>query len=315
MAHEDDRKAECNWYILLMGFPRDQKSLILAPGVSVRPLPQRLTVFDLAAAGAAGFDAWAVLEPIAASCTCEIESAVDSAVTPGYDAMNRAWLATALLVLRGFTWQLPVACSTYTWATIAGHQQRSAGLHGKDSAADSKAGAGDNLPRFKGDLLDFHWKILTTKAARLDGISDGDARWVYEHYGTFNRLASEDDSFRLALEAAVDWRFAPEQRSAVARIWSGIEALFRINSELVYRISLLSACLLEPRGEKRRARFKEVKRLYGLRSKVVHGETLKADKIEETLVQSFGLLSSLLTLTADQGHVLNEDDFERAVFE
>ncbi len=56
-------------------------------------------MFDLAAAGAVGFRAWATLEPISPLCTCEIEAARDSDVVPGYDTLNRAWLASALLVL------------------------------------------------------------------------------------------------------------------------------------------------------------------------------------------------------------------------
>src|SRR4051794_14143206 len=99
----DPPAADGNWYVLLAGLARFETSLILAPGLGLRPLESSLSVFDLAAAGAVGFRGWAALEQFAPSCTAEIESAKDANTTPGYDTLNRAWLATGLLVLRGFT--------------------------------------------------------------------------------------------------------------------------------------------------------------------------------------------------------------------
>ena len=113
-----------NWYVLVAGMPAPSRPLVLAPGVSIRPLGSELSVFDLAAAGSVGFREWATLEPIAAECVCEIESAKDSDTTPGYDTLNRAWLASAMLVLRGFSQHLCLATSSYSWSTIAGHQTR-----------------------------------------------------------------------------------------------------------------------------------------------------------------------------------------------
>ena len=82
-----------------------------------------------------------------------------------------------------------------------------------------------------------------------------DTAWVHANFDTFSRIAGESAAFRLALEAAIDWRFAKDKRTAIGRLWSGIESIFGITSELVYRISLLSASLLEPRGAGRLARF------------------------------------------------------------
>jgi len=126
MANEapDTEAASRNWYILTAGLPPIVEPITLAPGVSLRPLEAPLSIFDLAAAGAAGFGSWASLAELARACTCEIESACDSDITPGYDTLNRAWLASALLVLRGFTRHFSVACSVYPWNGIAGHQRR-----------------------------------------------------------------------------------------------------------------------------------------------------------------------------------------------
>ncbi len=307
-----------NWYVLVTGLPRPKVRLTLAPGLSLVPLESPLSVFDLAAAGAVGFREWAVLEPISRACTCEIETPKDSDVTPGYDTLNRAWLASALLVLRGFSKHLGVACSSYSWNLIAGHQQRTAHVFQEQAKREGVETAiykpKCDLPPFRGNLLDFHARFLIDQDARTDPASSDDAAWVFAHFGTFNRLASDSEAFRLALEAAMDWRYAKEPRLAVGRIWSGIEAVFGITSELVYRISSLCASLLEERGERRKLRFQAVKRLYSLRSKAVHGEVLSQEQLVSAMNDSYRLLRDLLLLTIVKGHVLGADDFDDALF-
>jgi len=70
----DAETHEGNWYVLMMGLTGPQKPLTLAPGLTLVPLDSPLSVFDLAAAGAVGFREWAMLEPVAHLCTCEIET-------------------------------------------------------------------------------------------------------------------------------------------------------------------------------------------------------------------------------------------------
>jgi hypothetical protein len=307
-----------NWYILIAGLPRPTEALTLALGVSLRPIEQRLSVFDLASAGAVGFREWAVLDPVAPVCCSEIESAKDAAISPGYDTLNRAWLASTLLVLRGFTQHLCVAFSSYSWNIVAGHQERTSHVFHRQLLEEGPDAAVYNskrdLPRFQGNLLDFHLTLLTNKDARAGDVTVEDGTWIHEHFDVFNNLAAHSQPFRFALEAVIDWRFGKDARSSVARPWSGIEAIFGITSELVYRISLLSACLLTDRGDARKAKFEEVKKLYGLRSKVVHGEQLPDEKVASALNDSYNLLAGLLLLSINRGHVLGQEDFDQAVF-
>lgn len=307
-----------NWYVLTVGLPSIRDSLTLAPGVSLRPIEEPLSVFDLAAAGAVGFRGWSVLEPIARACTCEIESALDSNITPGYGTLNRAWLASTMLVLRGFTRHLCVACSRYTWQIISGHQKRRSAVFKKqmhDSGVDEAIfNPNEDLPPFQGQLLDYHLKIITDDTTRTDGVTSEDAEWIRNHYASFNQLAADSESFRFALESATDWRYATDRRSAVARLWAGIEAVFGVSSELVYRISLLSASLTTPRGPQRRDRFIEVKKLYGLRSRIVHGDKVSQERQREALNKSYHLLRDLLLLIIERGRMLSQDDLDEAVF-
>jgi len=315
---KENEKVDGNWYVLLAGLPVLDNPITLAPGLSLRPLKSDLTIFDLAAAGAAGFRGWAALEPFCSTCTAEIESAKDAAILPGYDTLNRAWLATALLVLRGFTRLWGVACSGYPWDSIAGHQVRTKHIFNKQLLEEGPDKAVHQskreLPPFRGNLLDYHLTCFVDRDSRNNQVTSDDAEWLQRYFQAFNQLASESESFRFGLEAAIDWRFAKDPRSAVARLWAGIEALFGINAELVFRISLSSACLLSPRGEARQEKFESIKKLYGLRSKIVHGEKLPNEKIFQAMNDSFHLLRDLLLLSVERGHALSQKDVDDAIF-
>lgn len=295
----------CNWYILLCNLDSEQSVLELGSGVSIRNLDDSISIFDLAAAGAVGFREWAMLEPYASACVSEIEAAQDAAVKPGYDTLNRAWLASALLKLKGYNAHLPLACSAYSWNMIAGHQKRTI-----SSTEDSTKPV---MPPFKGQLLELHTKFLIPHNAKTK-LREEDAFWIRNNFEKFNSMAAESERFRFALTVAVDWQYSTDLRVAIAHLWSGIEAVFGISSELVYRIALLVASLLEPRGLARQAKFEQVRKLYGVRSKAVHGAELSDDKLTKAMVESFDILSKLLLLNVEKGRPFNQDDFDEAIF-
>ncbi len=300
-----------NMYVLISGLPPIKSNFTLAPGVTLFSLTAPISIIDLAGAGAKGFKEWAVLEPFCPRLTAQIESAYDSAIVPGYDVLNRVWLASALLTLRGFNC-LGLACNAYSWDWIAGRQRTAAGIVRPEGPCGPK-----DLPSFEGGLLDFHLNMWTAQVkgtpVKKDFTKD-DADWVFQYFNIFNKLANGSVSFSLALEAAIDWRFYKERRSAISRIWAGIEAIFGMNSELKYRLSLLSASLLCTRGEERLRKFEAVKKLYDVRSKAVHGEDLPQDKLHIAMVDSYNLLRDLIISTAEQGHALSEKDFNKAIF-
>jgi len=307
-----------NWYILIWNLDFEGLSLKLGPGISIRRLDDDISVFDLAAAGAAGFREWAMLELFLPGCVCEIEMAQqDMAIEPGYERLGRAWLASALIKLKGFNAHLPLACSSYSWNVIAGHQKRTKGIFeeeleekGVESAVNSPRRA---LPPFKGGPLDVHTSLLVPENVKTI-LTNEDADWINDNYEKFNYLAGKSEGFRFALEAAVEWQYASGPRVAIAQLWSGIEALFGINSELAYRISLHIASLLEERGIARREKFDKVRKLYVVRSKAVHGEELSFEKLHKATLESFDILSKLLLVNIEKGRPFTADDFEVAIF-
>jgi hypothetical protein len=149
------------------------------------------------------------------------------------------------------------------------------------------------------------------KETRSTPFDAAEAAWIASHFESFNRLAAEDQRFRFALEAAVDWRYAKDPRAAMARIWAGIESLLAINAELVYRVSLCAATIIAPRGPERVATFKRVKRLYGVRSKAVHGEPIAEEKLFAGLHESFELLRTMLLDAVERSAVRTEEEFHK----
>lgn len=318
MAERDDHAQDQElppeaWYVLVCGLPLAENSFDLGSSITLRRLLTPLSVFDLAAVGAVGFRQWAALEPLVAAATAEIWSPTNAATKPGYDALNKCWLVSALLVLRGFARHICPACSGYSWNLVAGHQKTVAPVfhtqlaeEGVEKAVFEPRAA---LPKFQGGLLDYHLKLLIPRETRTTPFDASEAGWISDNFGRFNQLASDDERFRFALEAATDWRYAKDPRSAIARIWAGIESLLAISSELVYRVSLCAATAIAPRGPDRLAAFKKIKALYGVRSKAVHGEPIGQDKLLLGLHDSFDVLRALLIEAIQRGSVRGEEDF------
>jgi hypothetical protein len=316
MVPDVDRESS-NWYVLLAGLSSPEAEVHLASGLTLRPLAAVPSVFDLAAAGAAGFRQWAAIEPFASLCTCEIESSFDGTASAGYDTLNRAWLATSLLVLRGFTTLQGIACSTYSWGEVAGYQKRSSEVRKRDilekGVETVLRPSSIDLSPFHGQVLDYHFRLFPGKGPRSDAPNSEDAAWTQQYFETANHLAATAPGFRLALECAVDWRYSKEPRSAIARLWTGIESMFAVQTELVFRISLLAASLLEPRGYSRRARFAATKKLYNLRSKAVHGASLPESALADGLDETFRLLRDLVLVSLARGKVFDEEDLENVL--
>lgn len=301
------------WHVLVCGLRLAGDVFDLGSSLTLSRLITPLSIFDLAAVGAAGFREWATLEPLAQAASAEIISPAAEAGRPGYDALNKCWLVSALLVIRGFVRHICPAVSAYSWNLIAGYQKAHSATFRQQMAEEGidKAvyQARDDLPPFHGQLLDYHLRILVPKEARSTPFDSEEAAWISTHFESFNRLASDDERFRFALQAAVDWRYAKDARAAVARLWAGVEALMGIGAELAYRVSLFAATVVAPRGPARVAAFKRVRALYNIRCKAVHGESITDERLYAGLNESFELLRAMLLDAVELGAVRSEQDF------
>lgn len=296
MANEHDG----NWNVLIFGLDLADPAMSLGSGLAVRELKGRLNLFGVMALAAAGFREAGAIEPFLPYCFCELESAKDAEVVPGPEALGRAWLVIALLVLRGHKLAIGIAASAYSWS-----------LAFTDGTGPVKI---PTLPEFRGSLLDLHLKTPCLRDQKIKKLTKEDAEWIAASLSSVSDIFERSEKFRFALQAAVDWRYSVDERTALARIWSGIEAYFGVASELSYRLSLFSACLLEPRGLQRKRRFHEIRKLYDLRSKSVHGESVDRTKLQLAVQDSFALLSDLLIKSIATGRDIQPADVEDAVF-
>ena len=91
--------------------------------------------------------------------------------------------------------------------------------------------------------------------------------------------------------ATYTWHSMP--RIQLAILWTGIEALFGVTSELSFRISLYIANFLADDVKEAKSLAYRVKKLYGIRSSAVHGNKLK-DKDREMVKETAILLQRLI---------------------
>ncbi|MET9526056.1 hypothetical protein [Streptomyces coeruleorubidus] len=182
-------------------------------------------------------------------------------------ALNLAYQVISLLRLRGKCMINGITFSNTPWSQVAAH-------------------TGDVFLQPLEDPRSPLWESEK-------GISQGDLDWAAERLIRDFDLR-EQPSYRLAYESAADAPFLKDTRTAVARIWSGIESLFDVQNELSFRLSMYAAVLISDDVAERIAIQTKFKRLYGLRSKAVHGAKMDDAKLAETLISSWSLLRDLL---------------------
>ena len=131
-------------------------------------------------------------------------------------------------------------------------------------------------------------------------IAEADCLWL-ETYFIQGLELLENEVFRSSMHCLASYYWHPHPRSRLALLWAGIEALFRIESELSFRLSLSAAKFLEPTDrDAARSVFSQVKRLYKARSRAVHGAEMKGDS-KAVIDESATLLQRLLRNCVETG--------------
>ena len=96
-----------------------------------------------------------------------------------------------------------------------------------------------------------------------------------------------------------------------AQLWVGIEAIFEVQFEISYKLPLLAALMLQPRGEDCKQLRNRIKKLYSQRSKAVHGQEFKNAKQHVHEVRQ--LLAMLLAIIIEDGHLPTKNEFDDLV--
>ena len=100
----------------------------------------------------------------------------------------------------------------------------------------------------------------------------------------------------------------PKLSVRISAVWSAIESLLGFDRDLRFKIAVMCSKILETDIDRRQQRFKEIKKLYDLRSKFVHGSA-KGNKNDELGVRaSLGLLRELLLFFAERGDLYSQEE-------
>jgi hypothetical protein len=125
---------------------------------------------------------------------------------------------------------------------------------------------------------------------------------VRELFPSLEQLAG-DEALSFALRRFNDSNERARGEDAIVDCWSALEALFAAgsNQEVTFRVSLRAAKVLRETGEDRVELSRRMRRLYGTRSKVVHGTHVAPDRIAEDAAESKELLRAAILAWIEAG--------------
>jgi hypothetical protein len=141
------------------------------------------------------------------------------------------------------------------------------------------------------EVTNYHLRGLHPREPHF--ITEREATWI-ENNILRARSLLDIPAFQNAVHCLATYRWHSLPRVQLAVLWAGIEGLFGVDSEIVFRLSLYAARFLEPSDAENRSQvFANVKRLYKQRSAAVHGAKIKGD-LGTGVTESVKLLSRLL---------------------
>ena len=166
----------------------------------------------------------------------------------------------------------------------------------------------DVPPENFSDAKDFHITNYALKGfgpGAIKTLTVKEHRWIETHYANAKSLMA-DDMFRSAVHSLFSYKWHSMPRAQLALLWSGIEGLFGVDHELSFRLSLYLAKYLSVKKTKQKEIFEDVKKLYSIRSKAVHGGNIKNPN--ESVEKSVTILRRLVIKCAERGELPNCTD-------
>jgi hypothetical protein len=275
------------WHFGIIGLPPQQeKYVFVEPGIQLLPVVEPPGEVELAQA-LVNPGSFGVIARYSRSITHELQVFDNS--MGDIEAFQIAWWLVGLIRVRTVAELLVPVAASCSWSVISGVESNTCSVSLIEDFPKSKR------------------LTLPTQ------ISSSDLDWVKENLYRFIDLL-EVPSFRLAVDALCTYQHQESSRMMIAMLWSGIEALFSVQSELRFRLAVYIAALVAPPGEQRKTVYSNVKKLYDVRSKAVHGSKLKQEQIDQHLLEVRELLSKLLCRLIEAGKVFSEDELESELF-
>lgn len=154
------------------------------------------------------------------------------------------------------------------------------------------------------EVTNYHLRGLTHSIYELD---DNDQAWIEQHFQTARNLL-DNIKFQNAIHSLATYRWHSLPRARIALLWSGIEGLFDVETELIFRLSLYIAKFLAPNNrDEMKIIFSKVKKQYSQRSSAIHGSTIKGD-VDDIVNDSAQLLRDLVKTCITVGELPQIDE-------
>ncbi len=254
-------------YLLLNGITVS-RCVALSPGIDLLPVSKRMGPKPLLSGLDLLDQQFALL--MLPWVDCQIRVSGEGRV----DVASRAWNSLWDVLLLSAVFGVQVNCGLQSTAALEHFTERSR-------------------------LNVIHYRFFNPPNDGSRQLTEVDCDWLEQHFSAAQNLLS-DHGFQNAVHCLATYHWHSLPRAQLALIWAGIEGLFGVDSEITFRISLYAAKFLAPEDvEQQRAIFGDMKRLYGVRSKAVHGGKLKGDP-HGSVEESVGLLGRLIRACVEQ---------------
>lgn len=135
--------------------------------------------------------------------------------------------------------------------------------------------------------------------------------WAKKNAKNFDALA-RDKRFSHSMIAYGNAQYFADHDSRIMLLWAGIEGLLGVEHELSFRIPLYLALLAGGSVDDKCRYFSEVRDIYGVRSRVVHGAAVNEEKRVAGFEATNKILVESLARCVEIGRVPTTEDFNRA---
>lgn len=141
-------------------------------------------------------------------------------------------------------------------------------------------------------------------------VAEAHLAWVAEHLLDIGDLMA-DERFVLAVALFNTHRHQSRVRIGATALWTGLEALFPVTTELRFRLSLYVAAFLHPQpGQDRHQAFRRIRTLYDTRSKIVHGAAMKEADLIRHVEEVRDILGAVLQRAVEQKALPTQDELD-----
>ncbi len=159
-------------------------------------------------------------------------------------------------------------------------------------------------------LTSINRNVVFTRASEPRLIAEGDIAWARRYYHSFHTLVG-DPRFTPAVRALGNAHYLPDLDMAIMLLWAGIEGLLGVDAELSRRLALNGSLLIQGTADEKLAFYQRLKKAYGDRSKVVHGSSLKPEKLSSAASEAQSILIALLRRCVELGRVPTANEFDK----